>query len=290
MERLPAVRLPGASGPRHLCVALPGMESVMIENLLPYLRCPRCAGTDLRVAAAGISCRPCDVHFPVREGILDLLGDGTAEVITPFQRIMQTQLVVSVYERLWRRLGYFVASSRSFEKELQTIVDFQQGRGAERVLDLACGTGVFTRPLARRTQGIVIGLDLSWPMLRKARRLADRDGLQNIVLIRGTAYRLPFIAGALPYINCCGALHLFDRPDLALGEIERVLHRSGHLTVQTTIRPEHSGGIAYVLEKFIRFGFFSETGLREQVRLHGLKMLASERHRISYTFLARHIS
>jgi ubiquinone/menaquinone biosynthesis C-methylase UbiE len=242
------------------------MESVMIENLISYLRCPRCAGTDLRAAGARISCHKCNVHYPIREGILDLMGDETSEVITPFQRIMQTQLVVSVYERLWRRLG------------------------AERVLDLACGTGVFTRPLARRTQGIVIGLDLSWPMLRKARRLADRDGLHNIVLMRGTAYRLPFIAAALPYINCCGALHLFDRPDLALREIERVLHRTGHLTVQTTIRPEHSGGIAYVLERFIRFGFFSETGLRDQVRLHGLKMLASERHRISYSFLARHIS
>ena len=270
--------------------ALPGMESAMIENLVSYLRCPRCAGTDLRATGAGISCRPCNVQFPVREGILDLMGDGAAEVITPFQRIMQTQLVVSVYERLWRRLGYFIASSRSFEKEVQTVLDFQQGLGAERVLDLACGTGVFTRPLARRTQGIVIGLDLSWPMLRKARCLADREGLHNIVLMRGTAYRLPFIAAALPHVNCCGALHLFDRPDLALREIERVLHPAGYLTVQTTIRPEHSGGIAYVLERFIRFGFFSETGLREQVRLHGLKMLASERHRISYTFLARHIS
>jgi ubiquinone/menaquinone biosynthesis C-methylase UbiE len=278
-------------GAKPKCGAtLLGLESVMIENILSYMRCPRCTGTNLHASSAGVTCRPCNVQFPFREGILDLMEDGSAEVITPFQRIMQTQLVVSVYEGLWRRLGYFIASSRSFEKEVQTILNLRQGLGTERVLDLACGTGIFTRPLARRTQGIVIGLDLSWPMLREARRLAERDGVRNVVLMRGTAYRLPFIAGAFPYINCCGALHLFDRPELALKEIERVLHSAGHLTVQTTIRPEHSGGIAYVLERFIRFGFFSETALREQVRLHGLKMLASERHRISYTFLARHIS
>ncbi|MBZ5498334.1 MAG: class I SAM-dependent methyltransferase [Acidobacteriia bacterium] len=218
------------------------------------------------------------------------MGDDEPERITPFQRIMQTPIVVSVYEGWWRRLGYFIASSRPFEKEVQTILRLQQGRETGRVLDLACGTGVFTRPLARGTQGVVVGLDLSWPMLRHARRLLEGDDLRNVVLMRGTAFRLPFISGTFQYINCCGALHLFDQPDLALKEIDRVLHSAGHLSVQTTIRPEHSGGVTYFLERFIRFGFFNETELRERVRLHGLKMLASERHRISYTFLARRIS
>jgi ubiquinone/menaquinone biosynthesis C-methylase UbiE len=187
-------------------------------------------------------------------------------------------------------MGYLLASSRSFDKELETILRFQRGRSAERVLDLACGTGVFTRPLAHQVRGIVIGLDLSWPMLRHARRLMEREGLQNVVLMRGTAFRLPFIASSFPYINCCGALHLFDQPELALKEIERVLHPEGHLAVQTTIRPEHSAGVAYLLERLIRFGFFSESELQERVRQHGLKMLESERHRLSFSFLARHIS
>jgi ubiquinone/menaquinone biosynthesis C-methylase UbiE len=108
--------------------------------------------------------------------------------------------------------------------------------------------------------------------------------------MHGSAFRLPFIAGAFPCINCCGALHLFDNPDLALQEVARVLHASGWLSVQTTIRPEHSGGVAYFLERFIRFGFFDQSELHERLRLHGFKVLESERHRISYSFLARHIS
>lgn len=255
------------------------------------MRCPGCCESRLRLDAAGILCPACGMHYPLRDGILDVLGtDCAAEVITPFQRIMQTPLVVSIYERMWRRLGYFIASSRSFDKEVQTIIRFLCGQETGRVLDLACGTGVFTRPLARHARGVVIGFDLSWPMLFHARRLLAREGLKNVILMRGTAFHLPFIAGAFPCVNCCGALHLFDQPDLALREIERVLHCSGHFSAQTTIRPEHAGGIAYLLERFIRFGFFNEAELRERVRLHGLQILEHERHRISFTFLARRIS
>jgi SAM-dependent methyltransferase len=261
----------------------------MLETILPYLRCPGCGATDLRRHSTGIACPPCGKSYPLHEGILDLSNARSSEVITPFQRIMQTPLVVSIYERFWRRLGYLIASSRSFERELQTVLKLQRGGETDRVLDLACGTGVFTRPLARQTRGVVVGLDLSKPMLLQARRLLDRDGVHNVVLIRGTAYQLPFIASAFSCVNCCGALHLFDQPDAALKEIRRVLAPSGSLSVQTTIRPQYSWGMAYFLERWIRFGFFQEGELRDRIRLHGLKILESERHRISFTFLARRI-
>ncbi len=264
----------------------------MLDRIIEFMRCPRCGESRLRLDAGGIVCPACATRCPLRNGILDVLGtDCAAEVITPFQRIMQTPVVVSIYERTWRRLGYFIASSRSFDDEIQSILRLQgEQEGSERVLDLACGTGVFTRPLARHARGMVVGFDLSWPMLIHARRLLAREGPDNVVLMRGTAFRLPFADGTFTSINCCGALHLFDQPDLALREIARVLHGSGRLSVQTTIRPERSGGIAYFLERFIRFGFFNEAELNERLRSHKLKILEHERHRISYTFLACHIS
>jgi ubiquinone/menaquinone biosynthesis C-methylase UbiE len=88
-------------------------------------------------------------------------------------------------------------------------------------------------------------------------------------------------------VNCCGALHLFDRPDAALTEIERILCPGGHLCVQTVIRPARSRNMAYILERFIRFGFFDECELLERLRLRGLDVLESERHRISCTLMAR---
>ena len=262
----------------------------MLAAILPYMRCPRCAGRTLLSKPSGLSCTSCKVPYPWREGILDMIGECADEVITPFQHLMQASLIVSIYEKLWRRLGYYLASSRSFDEEMRTVLRCGRGRSGSRILDLACGTGIFTRRLAQQSDAVVVGLDLSWPMLRRARQLIEKEGVKNVVLIRGTAFQLPFIAAAFPYVNCCGALHLFDRPDEALREVVRILCPGGHMCVQTTIRPAHSSGMAYILERFIRFGFFKEEELRERLRLRGFSVLESERHRISYTLLARRAS
>ena len=261
----------------------------MLAGILPYLRCPQCDAMPLRDDSDdGLACPSCEVTYPLRDGILDMLGSGPAGTVTPFQRIMQTPLIVAIYERAWRRIGYFLASSRSFAEEISTVLKHGETRCEGPVLDLACGTGVFTRPLAQQRNGLVVGFDLSWPMLRRAQHLTERSGLKNIIFVHGTVFRLPFITGSLRYVNCCGALHLFDNYNLALNEINRVLHPGGHLCVQTTIRPTRSWGIFYFLERFIRFGFFDESELHAQIRGRGFSILESERHRISYTFLARH--
>jgi SAM-dependent methyltransferase len=259
----------------------------MIPKILPYLRCPRCSGTSLRQVHEGLACNACGARYGSRNGILDMLGNETKEIITPFQRLMQTPLIASIYESLWRRAGYYLASSRSFGREMETVLRMAKGRSPERTLDLACGTGVFTRPLASISSGLVVGVDMSWPMLNQAQTFLNREGLPNLLFFRATAFSLPFADASFPYVNCCGALHLFDRPVDALREIARVLVPGGHLCVQTTIRPEKSAGFAYFLERFIRFGFFDESDLREKMRLGGFTFVESERHRISFTFLVR---
>ena len=218
---------------------------------------------------------------------MDMVGDDSREVITPFQRLMQTPVIVAVYEKLWRRIGYYLASSRSFEEEMRTVLRLGKSRMGGRALDLACGTGVFTRPLARQGGGWVVGIDLSWPMLKQAQRLMEKELVQNILYVRASAFCLPFVDGAFTYVNCCGALHLFDRPEAALREIGRILGPGGLLCVQTTIRPNRSAGMAYLLERFIRFGFFNEGKLREYLTLQGLRLVECERHRVSFTFLAK---
>ncbi len=283
---LPLETLDEGARPRRAAAA----GARVLDTILPFMRCPGCARAPLRRRGDGAGCPGCGKTFPMRDGILDMLGEDAVGVITPFQRVMQTGLVVSIYENSWRPAGYFLASSRPFREEVKTILRLAERAGGGRVLDLACGTGVFTRPLARRWPGVVVGFDLSLPMLRRARRRLDREGLANVVLIRGTVFRLPFIAGAFPYVNCCGALHLFDNPDEALDEIRRVSVPGARLSVQTTIRPLRSVGMAYLLERFIRFGFFEEAELREKMREKGFALLETERHRISFTFLAERIS
>jgi SAM-dependent methyltransferase len=150
------------------------------------------------------------------------------------QRLMESAPVVAVYEsRLWRRNPLVAAlMGLSFEDELACIVEAARLEEASRVLDLACGPGIYTRPLARRlSRGRVVGLDLSAPMLAHASRLRRKEGLDRLDLVRGSALDLPFPPACFDVVNCCGALHLFPDVPRALGEIHRVLTPGGRFTM-----------------------------------------------------------
>jgi SAM-dependent methyltransferase len=149
------------------------------------------------------------------------------------QRLMEASPVVRIYEsRLWRRSP--VATWKlgiSFAAERDAILRAARIEAGDRVLDLACGSGIYTRPLARQANaGTVVGLDLSLPMLRYASRRVRQEGLDNVVLIRGTALQLPFASARFDLVNCCGALHLFPDMPGALREILRVLKPGGGFT------------------------------------------------------------
>ncbi len=141
--------------------------------------------------------------------------------------------MVAIYEsRLWRRSPVFaLATGISFDAELAAIERLAAIEEAPRVLDLACGPGIYARPFARRAAaGRIVGLDLSRPMLRYAARRARAERLSNLDLVRGTALDLPFGSGAFDVVNCCGAVHLFPDVPRALREIHRVLAPGGRFT------------------------------------------------------------
>jgi ubiquinone/menaquinone biosynthesis C-methylase UbiE len=147
---------------------------------------------------------------------------------------MESEAVVRVYEsRLWRRsLLATLALRISFEHEQQLIGRAARLAPGDTLLDLACGPGIYTRPFARQVApGLVVGLDLSPPMLRYARRRGREAGLGNLALVRGDALRLPFAGSRFDVVNCCGALHLFPDADRALREVRRVLKPGGRFTV-----------------------------------------------------------
>jgi ubiquinone/menaquinone biosynthesis C-methylase UbiE/uncharacterized protein YbaR (Trm112 family) len=258
----------------------------MFSEILSCMQCPRCSSAQLEPRHSGLACKDCHADYPLINGILNMVAKDSKEVITPFQRLMQAPAIVSIYEKIWRRIGYFLASSRSFSKEIQTVLMHGEKRNMGHALDLACGPGVFTRPLALQNKGFVVGLDLSWPMLRQAQKQLKRERIRNVLLIRASAFGLPFKNESFSHVNCCGALHLFDRPQDALSEILRILSPEGSFCVQTTIRPNRSAGFAFFLERFIRFGFFNEEELIEYLKNQGFAIKEFERHRISFTFLA----
>lgn len=98
----------------------------------------------------------------------------------------------------------------------------------ERVLDIACGTGIVARNVAPRVgrQGIVIGLDVNPDMISMARAAAEQDHLA-IEWHTGPAEQLPFSDGNFDLVLCQFGLMFFTDRHAALKEMHRVLRTGG---------------------------------------------------------------
>ena len=168
-------------------------------------------------------------------------------------RLMEFEPVVRIYEGpLWRRSPVVGALfGLPFEKELERVLAAIAPAETAIVVDVACGPGIYTRPIARgMSHGRVVGLDLSRPMLRTAQRLARADQVQNVRFVCGNALALPIRTQVADAVNCCGALHLFPDVARALREMHRVMRAGGRLTLAVFARGE--GKLSFVANRVRR--------------------------------------
>ncbi|MEP7026197.1 MAG: methyltransferase domain-containing protein, partial [Actinomycetota bacterium] len=102
----------------------------------------------------------------------------------------------------------------------------------QRVLDVACGTGVVARVAAEHVgvTGRVAALDINPGMLAVARSLPAVAGAP-ISWHRGSALALPFAAAAFDAVLCQLGLQFIPDRIAALREIRRVLVPSGRLAL-----------------------------------------------------------
>ncbi len=101
----------------------------------------------------------------------------------------------------------------------------------ERVLDVACGTGLVALGAARAVgpQGRVVGTDISDQMVEAARRHAEGQGLSHISCIRMDAENLALRDGSFDVALCALGLMYVPDPLRAVREMRRVLRPGGRL-------------------------------------------------------------
>lgn len=104
-------------------------------------------------------------------------------------------------------------------------------RAGQRLLDVACGTGV-AAVTAARAGATVTGLDLTALLLEKARENARIAGL-TIDWHEGDAEALPFDAGAFDVVLSQFGHMFAPRPAVAVSEMLRVLKPGGVLAFST---------------------------------------------------------
>ncbi|MBW3660783.1 MAG: methyltransferase domain-containing protein [Gemmatimonadetes bacterium] len=111
------------------------------------------------------------------------------------------------------------------------LVDLASLQSSDRVLDVACGTGVVARLAAERVgpTGSVSGLDVNPGMLAAARAATPRD--IEIDWHESSADAIPLPDGAYDVVLCQMGLQFFPDKRAALREMRRVLAPGGRLAL-----------------------------------------------------------
>lgn len=133
-------------------------------------------------------------------------------------------LAASGYEGLW---GAQLAGVQA------ALLDGATLQPGERVLDLACGTGLVTLAAARSVgpSGHALGTDLSGEMVALAEQQARRQGVSNARFTRMDAEQLALADGSVDVVLCSLGLMYVPEPQRVLGEARRVLRPGGRLVV-----------------------------------------------------------
>ena len=123
------------------------------------------------------------------------------------------------------------------------LIDAAHLAAGERVLDVACGTGIVTRAAATRVgpAGHVVGVDLNPGMIAVARSIPAPIGA-SIEWLGRSALDLRLMDKSFDVVLCQQGLQFFPDKLTALREMRRVLDHGGRLalSVWNGIGPYHS--------------------------------------------------
>jgi SAM-dependent methyltransferase len=104
--------------------------------------------------------------------------------------------------------------------------------GGENVLEIGCGTGALTLPLAAAVgdHGRIVAVDISEPMLGVARQRVEERGLHNVNLLLGDAQVFEFEPAAFDLATSRMGVMFFANPTAAFRNIGGALKPGGRLT------------------------------------------------------------
>jgi ubiquinone/menaquinone biosynthesis C-methylase UbiE len=141
---------------------------------------------------------------------------------------------------------------RIFRASAELLLERVPPKPGQRVLDVACGTGIVARMVATRAGAAarVVGLDLNESMLAVASANAPSDAVP-IEWRQGNAQALPFENDAFDQVYCQQGLQFFPDKTAALREMRRVLAPGGTVILSVwALNNPYNTALAEGLEKY----------------------------------------
>ena len=272
------------------------------QRFINVLRCPACGHDSFDSIGTTLTCEACGRQFSLQNGIADLAPPHIPSR-SMTQKLMESRFYAQFYEEFMRPRLTGIVSDRSMREEYRLAAEFLDFGDDLRLLDVGCGTANFTRYFAQRIGlaeaaatdpdlPLVVGMDLSWPMLENARRNIRQENLdEKVFLLRGDGTRIPVQRGAFNRIHCAGTLHLMNDIDEGLRNFARVLEPDGVCVIGTFVLG--SGALRRLVKRAAEFPthfhWFSRDELHKRVERAGFEILDDSLAGDAITLKARRI-
>jgi ubiquinone/menaquinone biosynthesis C-methylase UbiE len=109
------------------------------------------------------------------------------------------------------------------------LIDRARIEAGERILDVGCGSGSTSFAFAKATgsRGYVMGIDISAPMLARARETKPADAPIDFVLADATIH--PFPSDSFDLLASRFGVMFFADPALSFANMRKAMRRSGRL-------------------------------------------------------------
>ena len=158
---------------------------------------------------------------------------------------METDQVAEAYGR-WAPI-YDLVFGPVFSRGRRVAVEAAERIGG-RVIEVGVGTGLGLEHYSQRNR--VVGVDISAPMLEKARNRVKRLGLTNVEAIAvGDAERLDYPDASFDVVVAQYVVTSVPHPERALDEFARVVRPGGEIILTTRIGAET--GLRGTIEKWL---------------------------------------
>jgi ubiquinone/menaquinone biosynthesis C-methylase UbiE len=227
------------------------------DELVTVLRCLGCAGP-LRRGGPGLLCPACGRSYPVVDRIPVMIEeDAETEVWRGYFRDRAEALGDSEAAN-----SYF--SLRSFRIVRDNLLKLVGPARGLSILDVGCGTGHFSEPLAgaNRLAGVDISLEMS--------AFAGKKGL---AAVQASAARLPFAPGTFDLVIANNVIQSFKDGSPVVAEAARVLRPGGRLVLSATNGRNLAMAALRRIErrKYAHLGVYSAAGLKRLAGRAGLR-------------------
>lgn len=131
----------------------------------------------------------------------------------------------------YEHIGENYSGNRKYvieDKDMAVAKEIAGLTGNGVFLDLACGDGCFTVPVASFGTKVIAG-DISNTMLKVLKQKAEANNvsLANVTLCRMNALEIPLVDESVDTVVANSVLHLISNPEKVIGEIYRVLKKGG---------------------------------------------------------------